>query len=127
MQEPLVWVVSSDAEISILDEPVHLALLPPPCMFRQFAIDGLEQTNRKWEVLFTGTSTANIHAAVQAGMGLSVLPKGALGPGIQVAPAKLNLPQLPIYSIVLITDESTESSAKDVFIRYLEAEMKNLM
>jgi hypothetical protein len=37
----------------------------------------LEKDNRKWEVLFTGTSIANIQAAVQAGMGLSVLPKGA--------------------------------------------------
>ena len=124
-QEPLIWVMGKDADVSLHDV-LHLVLLPAPCSFRKIATDGLEKANRKWEVLFTGTSIANIQAAVQAGMGLSILPKGALKEGLRKAPSHLELPELPMYSIVLITDEQKANDARDVFISYLESELNKL-
>lgn len=124
-QEPLIWVIGKDTEVSLQDV-LHLVLLPSPCSFRKIATEGLEKANRKWEVLFTGTSIANIQAAVQAGMGLSILPKGALKQGLRKAPSHLELPELPMYSIVLITDEQKVNDARDVFISYLEAEFNKL-
>lgn len=124
-QEPLIWVIGKDTEVSLQDV-LHLVLLPSPCSFRKIATEGLEKANRKWEVLFTGTSIANIQAAVQAGMGLSILPKGALKQGLRKAPSHLELPELPMYSIALITDEQKANDARDVFISYLEAELNNL-
>ncbi len=96
------------------------------CSFRQIATESPDKTNRKWEVLFTGTSIGSIQAAVQAGMGLSILPKGALNEGLRKAPSHLKLPELPMYSIALITDEQRANDARDVFISYLEAELNNL-
>jgi len=124
-QEPLTWVVGNDTEAS-LNEALHLVVLPSPCSFRRVATESLEKANRKWEVLFTGTSIASIQAAVQAGMGLSILPKGALKEGLRKAPSHLELPELPMYSIALITDEQKANDARDVFISYLEAELNNL-
>lgn len=124
-QEPLIWVIGNDAEAS-LQETLHLVLLPSPCSFRKIATDGLEKANRKWEILFTGTSISNIQAAVQAGMGLSILPKGALKEGLKKAPSHLALPELPMYSIVVVSDEQKENDARDVFISYLEIELNNL-
>jgi len=124
-QEPLIWVIGKDTEVS-LNDALNLVLLPSPCNFRKLATEGLDTANRKWEVLFTGTSIANIQAAVQAGMGLSILPKGALKQGIRKAPSQLDLPELPMYSIVLITDEQKANDARDVFISYLEAELNKL-
>jgi len=77
-------------------------------------------------VLYTGSSIANIQAAVTAGMGLSILPAGALTTGLRKAPAHLQLPELPMYSIVLIKNEETANDARDVFVSYLEAELNNL-
>lgn len=124
-REPLVWVVGTETEVSS-DETVHLVLLPSPCNFRRIATEGLEKANRHWEVLFTGTSISHIQAAVQAGMGLSVLPQGAVTAGLKRAPSQLGLPELPMYSISLITDEERENEARDVFVSYLEAELNNL-
>ena len=124
-QEPLIWVIGKDTEVSLHDV-LHLVLLPSPCSFRKIATEGLEKANRNWEVLFTGTSIANIQAAVQAGMGLSILPKGALKEGLRKAPSHLELPELPMYSIVLITDEQKANDARDVFISYLEAGLNKL-
>lgn len=126
LQEPLFWVVGKNIDPSLLGGVINLVLLPSPCSFRKYATEGLEKVNRKWEVLYTGTSIPSIQAAVQAGMGLSVLPKGALKDGLKKAPSHLNLPELPMSSIVLITDEEKENDAKDVFISYLEAELNNL-
>lgn len=124
-REPLVWVVGTETEVS-LDETVNLVLLPSPCNFRRIATEGLEKADRKWEILFTGTSISHIQAAVQAGMGLSVLPQGAVTAGLKRAPSQLGLPELPMYTISLITDEERENEARDVFVSYLEAELNNL-
>jgi len=125
VREPLVWVVGAETEVS-LDETVNLVLLPSPCNFRRIATEGLEKADRKWEILFTGTSISHIQAAVLAGMGLSVLPRGAVTAGLKRAPSQLGLPELPMYSISLITDEERENEARDVFVSYLEAELNNL-
>jgi len=125
VQEPLVWVVGSDAEI-FQDEVIPLAVLPSQCSFRKIATEQLDKVKRKWEILFTGTSIANIQAAVQAGIGLGMLPKGALKEGIRKAPAHLNLPELPMYSIVIYTDDKKSCPARDIFITYLEAELNNI-
>lgn len=124
-QEPLTWIVSSDTKRT-LQEPIQLVLLPSPCIFRKIITESLEKANRKWEVLFTGTSTASIQAAVQAGMGLSILPQGAITKGLRKAPSSWELPELPMYSLALFTDDQKENDARDVFIQYLEAELNNL-
>lgn len=125
-KEPLVWVTGRDYEIKPETDPVNLVLLPSPCVFRKIATESLDKMGLKWEILFTGTSIANIQAAVEAGIGLSILPKGALKEGMKKAPSSLNLPELPVYSIVSIIDESKKNSARDVFSSYLEAELNNL-
>ncbi len=125
-QEPLIWVVGKDAEIS-REDAVHLALLPSPCSFRKIATESLEKAKRPWEVVFTGTSIGSIQAAVQAGIGLSILPKGALRPGLSIAPSRLELPGLPIYALALFTEVQEENEARDVFISYLEAELNNII
>jgi DNA-binding transcriptional LysR family regulator len=125
IQEPLDWVISKDAEVSV-HEAIDLVVLPSPCSFRKIATESLDKVKRKWEILFTGTSITNIQAAVQAGMGLSILPRGAVTGGLRKAPSQLNLPELPQYSIALIIDEQSENNARDVFISYLEAELNTL-
>lgn len=126
VQEPLVWVVGKDTKASLHNDPIDLAVLPSPCTFRKFATEGLDKAGRKWETLFTGTSIASIQAAVQAGMGLSILPAGALKEGLKRAPSNLKLPELPMYSIALLVDEKSPNDARDVFISYLEAAIDNL-
>ncbi len=123
VQEPLIWVVGKDHEALLHGETLHLVVLPSPCSFRTIATQSLEKAKLKWEILFTGTSIANIQAAVQAGMGVSILPKGALKDGLKKAPPHLGLPELPMYSITLVTDTQKANDARDVFISYLEAEV----
>ena len=121
-REPLIWVSGKETEISV-DDRINLVLLPSPCSFRTLAVESLEKSNRKWEILFTGTSIASIQAAVQAGMGVSILPVGALKDGVKKAPSRMELPELPMYAIALFTDEQVANDARDVFSSYREAEL----
>ena len=122
IQEPLVWTTGKGTEFD-MHETLPLVVLPSPCHFRKLATQTLEQENRKWKIVFTGTSISSIQTAVQAGMGFSILPLGALKHGLSKAPSKLALPELPIFSIAIFTDEQKKHNARDVFISYLEAEL----
>lgn len=124
-QEPLYWVIGSDNHVT-QHEALPLVLFPSPCSFRKIATESLQNDNREWEIPFTGMSIASIQTAVQAGMGISILPQGALKEGIKKAPSHLELPELPMHPIVIITDEQKENDARDVFIGYLETELNNL-
>ena len=63
--------------------------------------------------------------AAKTGMGLSILPKGALIKGLKKAPSHLELPELPMYSLALITDEQRENDARDVFIEKKSRHLRN--
>ncbi len=121
-QEPLIWVMGKDMDAALPDT-VPLVLLPFPCHFRQLATQSLEKMGCKWDLVYTGTSIASIQTAVQAGMGMSVLPMGAVKDGMKKAPSQLGLPELPTFSISLFMDEQKEDQARDVFVSYLEAEL----
>ena len=125
MQEPLFWVVGKNTDAA-QQEALPLVLFPSPCSFRKIATESLQNGNREWEVPFTGTSITSIQTAVQAGLGISILPQGALKEGIKKAPSNLGLPELPMHPIVIITDEQKENDARDVFVGYLETELNNL-
>jgi hypothetical protein len=60
-------------------------------------------------------------------MGLSILPTGALNNSLRKAPIHLKLPELPIYSLALIADDTKTNSSRDAFIRYLEIELEKLV
>jgi len=119
-QEQLLLVVGNEAD-TFLDETIPLVTLPSPYSFRKISTERLDKMKRKWEILFAGTSIANIQATVQAGIGLGLLLKGAIREGIRKAPAHLNLPELTMYSILLITDDRQDNVVRDVFVSYLEA------
>ncbi|OEU68919.1 MAG: hypothetical protein BA863_11295 [Desulfovibrio sp. S3730MH75] len=92
--------------------------------FRKVAIDVLEKSGRDWEVLFTGISVHSVQAAVQAGMGFSVLPLGALSGGVRQVPLSYGFPPLPMHTLSLFTDDEHKVSAKELFIEYLEYEIR---
>ena len=50
---------------------------PPGGLYREAMFEWIERGRRRWYVVFTATSLSSILTAVEAGIGLSLLPKGA--------------------------------------------------
>lgn len=89
--EPQVWVAREGFEPA-RGAVVPLALLPAPCVLRAHALESMTRLKRPWKIAFTGSSMASVQAAVGAGLGVSILPRSSLLPGMQVLPKSRNYP-----------------------------------
>jgi DNA-binding transcriptional LysR family regulator len=89
--EPQVWVAREGFEPA-RGAVLPLALLPAPCVLREHALESLKRLKRPWKIAFTGSSMVSVQAAVCAGLGVSILPRSSLLPGMQVLPKGRNYP-----------------------------------
>lgn len=100
-REPLVWVAS--AELRLPDDgPLPLVVSPPPCVYRKRATATLDGARRRWRVAYSCASLAGQHAAVKAGLGIAVLPKDMVPPGLIAIERSRNLPDLHDTEIALL-------------------------
>lgn len=83
--EPQHWVCAEGAAPP-RGEPVPLVLLPEPCVLRRFALETLRAQKRPSRVAYTGSSMASVQAAVLAGLGVSIVSRSSVVPGMQVLP-----------------------------------------
>ena len=76
--EPLGWfeaVGSPDA----WPDPIPLVTFPPGGLYRDLMIDRIERERRRWYIAFTGSSLGSVLSAIEAGLGVSVLPVSTTG------------------------------------------------
>lgn len=101
-REPLIWAASPRLG-SIRDRArLPLVLAPAPDIYRKRALDALEAAGRPARVVLASPSLAGLHAAVRAGLGVTVLPRGMAPPDlVALDPAAENLPALTDAEIAL--------------------------
>jgi DNA-binding transcriptional LysR family regulator len=100
-REPLVWVADRH-DHATTSGPLPLVVSPEPCVYRKRAISSLTKARRPWRIAYTCTSLAGSIAAVRAGLGLAVLPKNMVPPGLHVIDGA-PLPDLKDTEIALMT------------------------
>ena len=74
--EAMAWFESADAP----DEwpnPIPLVAFPPGGLYREAMFERVEREQRRWYIALAGSSLHNVLVAVEAGLGLSLLPKSA--------------------------------------------------
>lgn len=74
--EPIGWFESADHARSWTD-PVPLVTFPPGGLYREVMFERVERNQKRWYVAFTATGLGDILTAVEAGIGLSLLPNSA--------------------------------------------------
>jgi DNA-binding transcriptional LysR family regulator len=96
-----VWVA---AETFQPPQASSLPLLfsPEPCVNRKIGVAALESISREWHVVFTSPSQQGIKAAVRAGLGVSVLTRDELEPGMKIIDGQYGLQRLPGANFILI-------------------------
>lgn len=84
-RERLVWAggdrTGKSTRFSALvksHQPLPLVLSPPPCVYRQRAVDALDRAQVRWKTSYTSPSIAGTVAAVKAGLGYTILPRKML-------------------------------------------------
>jgi DNA-binding transcriptional LysR family regulator len=81
--ERLAWAAAPDWERPGADRPLPLAMLPPGCMFRDRALATLARANIPHEIVYVSASLLGVIAAVQAGLGVTVLGHSTLPAGLR--------------------------------------------
>lgn len=122
-REPLVWVAASRAVTEVPDA-LPLVVSPRPCVYRKRATDALDSQGRAWRIAYTCGSLTGNHAAVRAGLGVTVLPKAMVPPDLTVLNDEMTgLPPLADTEIALVAAAQLSAPAerlRDYIIRELE-------
>lgn len=83
------------------DEPVRLAVLDPPCLFRNAAAVALDGKGIPWTAAFASPSLASLWGAVAAGLGITVRTPHGIPPQLTTLGAEAGLPALPEATLSL--------------------------
>jgi len=94
--EPIAWYAAMDAA-NDLPDPVPLVTFPPGGLYRDAMFERLERERRRWYVAFTSASLRNVLMAIEAGLGLSMLPIDAAR-GWRVRPLADFAPEPPVVA-----------------------------
>jgi len=110
-REPLVWVAAERLTLPG-QGPLPLVLSPPPCVYRKRATDSLNAARRPWRVAYSCASLAGQHAAVKAGLGMTVLPKDMVPAGLAAIERREGLPDLHDTEIALLSARKLSAPAR---------------
>lgn len=100
--ETLEWVGNPLLLTEDPQKPVPLVLSPEPCVYRTRAIKALEATQHPWRITFSSESYAGKIAAVQAGMGVTVLPRNMVPNKLPIIKPGPHVPKLEDTHICLL-------------------------
>lgn len=122
-REVLDWVASPRLVYSE-SGPVPLVLAPAPDVYRKRALATLDAAGRAWRVVYTSPSLAGLQAAVQAGLGVTVLPTEMIPPGLISVSCRLQLPKLLDTEIVLYRAPGSLSPAAELLAMAIVASLE---
>ncbi len=74
--EPMAWFESAKAQ-GKWPNPIPLVAFPLGGLYREAMFERIEHEQRRWYIAFSGSSLHNVLVGVEAGLGLSLLPRSA--------------------------------------------------
>ncbi|HXM30523.1 MAG TPA: LysR family transcriptional regulator [Chthoniobacterales bacterium] len=99
--EPLHWVYNRRVAFRDLDQ-IPLVAFPDGCAYRRAALSALKRRKKSTFFSYISASYENIRSAVSAGLGIGVLPLGAVAGDHVVLTAKDGFPDLPPVHLMLM-------------------------
>ncbi|MEX6504352.1 LysR substrate-binding domain-containing protein [Pseudomonas zhanjiangensis] len=108
-RDELVWVCSEMHSTHERD-PLPLAVFVEGCYHRDSAHKVLSEAQLPYRIAFTSQSRAGVLAAVRAGIGVGIIPRSTLEPGLRVI--EEGLPRLPGTDITLFVGERVNEATR---------------
>jgi DNA-binding transcriptional LysR family regulator len=93
-------------------DPLPVALYPPGCLFRQWAIEALDRARRRWRLAFVSHSLAAVEAIAAQGLAITVVKESTVPRSLVVLGPEADLPRLPCAEIRLHAASSLEAPAR---------------
>lgn len=84
------------------DAALPVAILDRDCWWRDMPSTALEAAGRDWKPSYRSSGFSSLRAAIRAGLGVGVLPAGAVDAGMRVLGVADGLPPLPLAHRVIM-------------------------
>ena len=108
--ERLVWVGSGESALAS-QSPIPLVAYPDGCAYRRAMLRALDLAGRPWRIGFESPGFGAIQAAIQAGLGISVMAERTVPPGLRPMVLAYGLPGLADMIVGLHFDPDNMSVA----------------
>ena len=99
-REQAVWAAGPHQAVEDLD-PLAVALYPPGCLFRKWALEALDAARRPWRLAFVSHSQAAVEAVVAQGLAVTVVKAGTFPQRLRALSSEDRMPRLPAADIRL--------------------------
>lgn len=118
--DPLVWVTSAGSRAH-LQETLPLVAAPGGCIYRQRALRCLGEAKRSCRIVYTIPDLTGIQAAIEEGLGITVLARSTVPSGMVIIEPSPHLPDLGAIGISLKLIEHSRNSAVQVLADFIKA------
>jgi DNA-binding transcriptional LysR family regulator len=120
-RDPLAWAAAPWMTID-RTLPLPLVVFPEPCPYRDAALAALAHAGVDCRIAVVCPSNGGVHAAVQAGLGITPMPKSRIDASLAIVQDSLGLPALPAVEFALfgtgspaeLVDELSEAVQRDL-------------
>jgi len=117
--EPLAWV-DSRARPARLRDPLPLVAFPQDGLYRSEMTHALDAAGRRWRIAYVSASLASLAAAVEDGLGISLLPRRLAAPGHALLGAPDGLAAVPDLEVALHARAGLPAPARALAARMRE-------
>lgn len=118
---PSLWFCGINYEFNP-DEPLPLVSLDEPSIYRNMAINHLDQAGVPWRIAYVATTLSGARAAVVAGLGVMARSIELLGDDLRVPGKAEGLPKLPDIKFNLYMRRDSPQKAAKVLFKSLLSE-----
>ena len=120
--EPLVWL-GAKSGTAFQDKVLPLALLPEGNLYRDYALQALNEVGRAWRIACVSESIAGMEAMALADAAVIVLAESVKVSGLRRLTERDGLPPLPPVELVLWQRKHGISAAADHLAHHIERDV----
>ena len=122
-KDRLVWIAATEHyEYDRL--PLPLIVAPEGCIYRNRAIQQLNQTHIPWRIIYTIMDLSGIQSAIEEGLGITVLAESALPNTLKITPPPRHTEPLGDIDLTLLTADTNPSDVTLVLADYIKQHLK---
>ena len=116
--DELVWVTSPEQHAHE-KEAIPLIVAQEGCIYRHRAIQSLHKTGQAFRVVYTIPDLAGIQAAIEEGLGVTVLAKSTVPDNLKIIKPSEKYPKLGSVGISLIYDHKDPNEAMKRLVEFV--------
>ena len=117
-KESVVWA-TSEQHLPHEETPLPLALFPSDCIYRNWAIEALEEAGIEYRVAYSSPSNMGLQSAVIAGLAVTATSESIIPAGMRQLRPEEGMPLLPSAYLLLHRNTATDNCVVDSLAEHI--------